>query len=187
MKSKITITAVIFTLGFVTLPLVWGDSDFRWTDAEHYRGKSSGVNAPDNERYKAECASCHMAYPPGLLPARSWEKIMTNLDNHFGDNAVLDAKSLDSISQFLVSNSADQSDYRRSQSFNNSIKSGEVPERITETRYFLHKHDEVPARMVQDNPKVGRFSNCIACHAAADKGHFNEDDIRIPGFGRWDD
>jgi mono/diheme cytochrome c family protein len=32
--------------------------------------------------YKQECAACHMAYPPGLLPARSWTRIMSGLDKH---------------------------------------------------------------------------------------------------------
>jgi hypothetical protein len=32
--------------------------------------------------YKQECAACHLAYPPGLLPARSWSRIMSGLDKH---------------------------------------------------------------------------------------------------------
>ncbi|MDH5218993.1 MAG: diheme cytochrome c, partial [Gammaproteobacteria bacterium] len=39
--------------------------------------------------YKEECSACHMAYQPGLLPARSWEKMMDNLADHFGENAEL--------------------------------------------------------------------------------------------------
>ena len=30
--------------------------------------------------WKAECGSCHVAYPPQLLPAQSWRKIMARLD-----------------------------------------------------------------------------------------------------------
>jgi hypothetical protein len=61
------------------------------------------------------------------------------------------------------------------------------PPRITQTRYFLRKHDEVPMRLVSGNPKIGSFSNCQACHVGAARGDFDEDDVRIPGVGRWED
>jgi hypothetical protein len=61
------------------------------------------------------------------------------------------------------------------------------PPRITQTRYFLRKHDEVPMRLVSGNPEIGSFSNCQACHVGAAKGSFDEDDVRIPGVGRWED
>ncbi len=37
MKNTLAITAVIFTIGFVTLPIVWGDSDFHWGEIEEYK------------------------------------------------------------------------------------------------------------------------------------------------------
>jgi hypothetical protein len=36
-----------------------------------------------------ECGVCHIAYPPQMLPARSWKKIMAGLADHFGENATL--------------------------------------------------------------------------------------------------
>ena len=41
--------------------------------------------------YKQECAACHMAYPPGMLPASSWSRMMKGLDQHYGTDASLDA------------------------------------------------------------------------------------------------
>jgi hypothetical protein len=38
------------------------------------------------------CGSCHMAFPPQMLPARSWTAIMDGLDKHLGENVVLDAE-----------------------------------------------------------------------------------------------
>lgn len=187
MKSKIAISAVIFTIGVVTLPVVWGDSDFSWGKIEEYEHRSTDVSAIADPVYKEECGGCHMAYPPGLLPARSWTKIMSELDNHFADNAEVDAATNQSITEFLLSNSADKSSYRRSGKFNNSIKSDAVPVRISDTPYFRRKHDEVPDRLVTGNPKVKSFSQCNACHAKAEQGSFNEHDIRIPGYGQWDD
>jgi hypothetical protein len=187
MKSKIAITAVIFTIGVVTLPVVWGDDDFSWGEIEEYKHRSTDVAAIEDPVYKEECGACHMAYPPGLLPARSWTKVMSELDNHFGDNAEVDAEAYQSITEFLLANSADKSSYRRSVKFNNSIESGDTPVRITDTPYFRRKHDEVPDRLVSGNAKVKSFSQCNACHAKAEQGSFNEHDIRIPGYGMWDD
>ncbi len=187
MKHTLAITAVIFTIGTVTLPVVWSDDDFNWREMEEYSHKSTGVAARTNPVYEEECGSCHMVYPPGLLPARSWSKVMSELENHFGDNAELDTETSQSISAFLLTNSADKSDYRRSRKFSASIKTNNVPVRISETPYFRHEHDEIPDRLVSANSKVKSFSQCNACHAKAEQGSFNEHDIRIPGYGEWDD
>ena len=112
---------------------------------------------------------------------------MINLENHFGDNAEVDTKTYRTITRFLLTNSADKSDYRRSKKINQSIHFSDLPVRITETSYFKHKHDEIPARVVSADSEVNSFSQCDACHAKAEQGSFNEHDIRIPGYGRWDD
>lgn len=187
MKSTLAISAVIFTIVVVTLPVVWSDNDFSWQEMEEYSHKSTDIAAVSNPVYKEECGSCHMVYPPGLLPARSWSKIMNELENHFSDNAELDTETNQSISEFLLSNSADKSDYRRSRKFNRSIESNDAPLRISELPYFKHEHDEIPRRLVSANSTVKSFSQCNACHAKAEQGSFNEDDINIPGYGEWDD
>ncbi len=187
MKNTIVITAILFTAGVVTLPIVWGDDDFRWGEIEEYKHRLNNVSAVTNPVYKEECGSCHMAYPPGLLPARSWDKIMLELENHFGDNAEVDTETYKSITQFLLTNSADKSDYRRSKKFSRSINPNNVPVRISETPYFKHKHDKIPTYMVTGNQKVNSFSQCNACHTKAEQGFFNEHNVRIPGYGRWDD
>ena len=37
-----------------------------------------------------ECGACHMVFQPSFLPARSWQKMMEGLKDHFGENAELD-------------------------------------------------------------------------------------------------
>ncbi len=187
MKSTVAITAIIFTLGIVTLPVVFSDTDRGWRSLEDYEHRSTGVAIVEDAVYTEECGSCHMAYPAGLLPARSWEKLMTGLDDHFGDNAELDNKTRQHISDFLQANSADHSNYRRSKKFARSIADNDAPLRITQAPYFKHEHDEIPARLVGPNARVRSFSECNACHTGAEKGSFNEHDINIPGLGRWDD
>ena len=112
---------------------------------------------------------------------------MTELENHFGDNAEIDTETHQSITHFLLTNSAEKSDYRRSIKFSRSININDVPTRITQTPYFKHEHDEIPFRFVTTNPKVNSFSQCDACHTKAEQGSFNEHDVYIPGYGHWDD
>ena len=44
--------------------------------------------------YQQECAACHLAYPPGMLPAPSWKRIMGGLEHHYGTDASLDEASV---------------------------------------------------------------------------------------------
>jgi hypothetical protein len=41
--------------------------------------------------------------------------------------------------------------------------------------------------LVEDNPQVGSFSNCTACHERAEAGSYDEDEVRIAGYGHWED
>ena len=190
MKKQITLSLVLLVIMGLGAQLALSDDD-------HDDGKHSGwrdafkptadVAAVRNPAYRAECGSCHMAYPPGLLPARSWQGIMHGLSDHFGDNAELDPQTLATLTQYLLDNSADQSDYRRSRKIMRSLEQGAAPLRISEVPYIRYKHHELPQAIITANPKVGSLSNCNACHQQAEQGSFRESDILIPGHGRWDD
>ena len=119
--------------------------------------------------YESECASCHMAYPPGLLGQKNWQNIMSGLEKHFGTDASLDLKTQTEITQWLIKNAATKEKY-----------SAFAPEnRITKTSWFISKHDEVKAD-IWKRAGVKSPSNCLACHGDATKGLFNEDQVRIP-------
>ncbi|MEZ5449518.1 MAG: diheme cytochrome c [Thiolinea sp.] len=126
----------------------------------------------ENASWKAECSECHMAYPPNLLPAESWRRLMNNLDNHFGDDASLDAETVTEILGYLEQHAAPA---RRLE----QDAQGEPVIRITETRWFKHEHDEI-SPLVWKRPSVNSASNCAACHTRADRGNFDEDFVRIP-------
>ena len=183
--------ATLLTLGLATAPAV-GDDDRneraqggRWNNLLVVPGLD--VAPVDNPMYEAECGACHFVYQPGLLPARSWERVMEGLDAHFGENAELDAEVRRLITVYLRDNAADRSEYRRSVGITGSLRGGESPLRISETPYFQRKHHEVPARLVSGNEKVGSWSHCDRCHTEAATGSYNEHQVRIPGAGRWDD
>ena len=184
--------ALIGALGAALLAL--GVSGIAWSDHDHARGedrrttelqpRNSGT-AATKDRYRTECGGCHLAYPPRLLAAAGWGRVMGTLSNHFGDDASLDQAASAELLGYLKANAADQGLQARPNAA--APTAAEGPPRITQTRYFLRKHDEVPTRLVSGNPKVGSFSNCQACHGGAAEDDFDEDSVRIPGLGRWED
>ncbi len=150
-------------------------------------GKEPGVAPVENQLYLEECGSCHFPYQPGLLPARSWIKVMAGLEDHFDENAELLEEDAKILTDYLMKNAADDAHYKRSKKIMSSLRSSEAPIRVSKTPYFINKHNELTRNMVQENPKVGSYSKCQACHTKADSGSFSESEILIPGFGAWED
>ncbi len=150
-------------------------------------GKAPGVAPVTNPQYLKECGSCHFPYQPGLLPARSWTKLMAGLEDHFEENAELPLEDVNSLTDYLVKNAADHANYKRSKKIIKSLRLVQIPLRVSETPYFIKKHNKLPRKMVQNNPKVSLISQCEACHTKAEKGSFSEREIQIPGFGGWED
>ena len=140
-----------------------------------------GDDAALAERYLENCADCHFAYPPTMLPQDSWRLTMDNLGDHFGEDAELGVVETKVIRDYLVNNS--QSSLWR---FRHKGE-GDIPMRITELVSFLSEHDEIPKRLVQGNDEVGSFSNCSACHNTEGRRMFDDDDVKIPNYGYWDD
>ena len=119
--------------------------------------------------YKQECAACHMAYPPGMLPASSWSRMMTRLDQHYGTDASLDAAMVRQIGTWLEAHAGT---YKR-------VREAPHQDRITQSAWFERKHRDVePA--VWKRAAVGSPANCMACHTRADQGDFDDDRVRIP-------
>jgi hypothetical protein len=143
----------------------------------------------DNKQYKEECGSCHFAYQPGLLPTKSWEKLLTAeaLSKHFGENAELDKDTLKVIYDYAIANAADKSFHKRSRKIAIATEHVDAPLRITEVRYIKRKHHEIPEKMIKGNKDVKSLSYCDACHTQANKGVFDADTVRIPNFPDWDD
>lgn len=119
--------------------------------------------------YEAECASCHMAYPPGLLSEQSWKNVMSSLSKHFGTDASVDPKTQAEITNWLMKNAATRQKYNET-----------APEnRITKTSWFIRKHDEVKPD-VWKRAGVKSPANCGACHIDAANGIFSEKNIKVP-------
>ncbi len=150
-------------------------------------GRMKEVKPVDNKRYQEECGSCHLAYQPGLLPAKSWEKLLTPeaLHNHFGEVADLDKDTLKEIHDYAVENAADKSHYKRSRKIAVATEDGDAPLRITEVSYIKRKHHSIPEKMIKENKDVRSLSYCDACHTKAAKGVYDNDTVSIPNYPNY--
>jgi len=119
--------------------------------------------------YTQECASCHTAYPPGLLPARSWQRVMNGLDKHYGTDASLDAATLDQIGGWLQAHAGT---YKR-------VRDEPPQDRITRSAWFERKHRKLEPT-VWKLASVNSAASCGACHRGADRGDYNEHDLQFP-------
>ena len=159
----------------VTMPAHADDDGEGWfgerSSSKHggeNRGKPMPV-AQMNAKFRQECSDCHIPYAPGLLPAESWRKIMSGLDKHFGSDASLPVQDNQEITAFLVSHAS------------NRWSAPTAPLRISESAWFKRKHDDHEINpAIWKNPQVKSPANCAACHPRADRGDFNEHDIRMP-------
>ncbi len=115
--------------------------------------------------YATECGACHLAYPPDLLPAASWTKLMASLDRHFGQNAELDDEGRATLERWLVERAGRDGGER-------------APLRITERTWFRREHRKVQGAAAR--PQVGSLANCAACHPGAERWDFEEDRVKIP-------
>ena len=119
--------------------------------------------------YQQECAACHLAYPPGMLPAPSWNRIMGGLERHYGTDASLDAATVSQIGIWLNANAGT---YKR-------VAEAPPEDRITRSVWFERKHRRIDAQ-VWKHASVKSAANCMACHGGAEKGRFDDDELRFP-------
>lgn len=137
--------------------------------ADDDEGGGRGRRVPLLPQYKQECAACHLAYPPGMLPPASWKRLMGNLPNHYGTDASLDSATVKTLFAWLGANAG--ADRR--------VSEDPPQDRITRSAWFIRQHDEVGSA-VWKRASIKSAANCAACHTRADQGDFNEHAVRIP-------
>jgi hypothetical protein len=144
--------------------------------SEHY-GKRA-LTAVTNATYKEKCGACHFAYQPGLLPSGSWKKVLSRLEDHFGEAVEVNIGEKKIIAGYLEPNAAEYSSAKRSIKIMKCLGS-QTPMRITEIGYVRKKHREIRPEVFK-RKSIGSFSNCIACHKTAEKGIYDDDHVSIP-------
>ena len=199
-KTIFFICLVCGTLCFTPLFLAYADDDHKekrwyhkvldWDDDDdddqhrkrtrkrHRDHDGSYLKPVSNPTYEAECGECHFLYQPELLPSASWMKTLDQLDDHFGEEIELDPDSIKIISDYLKSNGAENSSAKRAVKIMRSLVN-HVPLRITDIPYIREKHHELNPEVFK-RESIGSLSNCIACHTTAEKGIYEDDNVKIP-------
>ncbi len=199
-KTIFFICLVCGTLCFTPLFLAYADDDHKekrwyhkvldWDDDDdddqhrkrtrkrHRDHDGSYLKPVSNPTYEAECGECHFLYQPELLPSASWMKTLDQLDDHFGEEIELDPDSIKIISDYLKSNGAENSSAKRAVKIMRSL-GNHVPLRITDIPYIREKHHELNPEVFK-RESIGSLSNCIACHTTAEKGIYEDDNVKIP-------
>jgi hypothetical protein len=122
-----------------------------------------------------ECGACHMVFQPSFLPARSWQKMMEGLKDHFGENAELDEATAKRITEYLTANAGDRGSFGGRAM--RGLSASETPLRISELPWFVRKHEKhgriSPPALQRAHAKSK--SDCAACHPAAAKGYYEDD------------
>lgn len=106
------------------------------------------------ELYLENCAGCHIALPPAVLPTQTWKEILQD-SQHYGTQIppLIDPPRL------LVWNYLQK--FSRSQA-----KEEETPYRLDDSRYFKALHPKVKlARPIQ-------ITSCVSCHPSAAQYNF---------------
>lgn len=138
-----------------------------------------GRTLADNAQWREECSSCHMAFHPSLLPSRSWVRLMAQQHDHFGSDLYLDEATTAALLTFMRANAADQHATEAAYKIEQSIQPGAAPLRMTETPYWVKKHQDItPAEWL--SPAIKSRTNCAACHQDADAGTFEDGAMRLP-------
>jgi len=91
------------------------------------------------------------------------------LDRHFGVDASVDPALARDLAAFAEQQAG----------VPERLGADAAAPRITTTRWFARKHDDVPTAVWQRS-SIRSPANCAACHAGADAGDFRERNIRIP-------
>jgi len=131
--------------------------------------ESENITVPDNPKWKEECGSCHVAYPPQLLTSGDWQRLMGKLDQHFGTNATLEPGDNREILDFLRDNSGTAW----------GGKSSDSGLRVSDTQWFIRKHRKISIKIWMD-AAVKTAANCPACHVNAEREDWSRQSIHIP-------
>jgi hypothetical protein len=186
-KGLFLAISLFLTINF--LNMVFADDDHQ-RKRHRYRGGSQKIEDKDNlnrdshfkpvtnQTYRKTCGECHFVYQPGLLPSASWLNILNRLDDHFGEEIEVDSNRLKIISNYLSSYAAETSSAKWAVKIMRCLGK-QVPGAITDIPYIRKKHRKISANVLK-RKSIGSLSNCSACHTTAEKGIYEDDDVKIP-------
>ena len=115
-----------------------------------------------------ECGSCHLAYPPSLLPLRSWERTLQEQEKHFGEDLSLSQASAATLLKAAAVPPPSWAAWKLAQ----SVPAAEAPLRISEIGFWREVHHALPDAQFKP-PRANGRHDCEACHRDAASGIFH--------------
>lgn len=181
-RHRITVlTAVASVFVGVALASVAEDHERhrRGRHREHSREQmENAVPAVDNPTYQDVCGACHFPLPPGLLPARSWQRLLAGTENHFGQQLGLEAGQLAQLDAYLTEHAAERTASELAQDILRSVGSS-TPLRVTDVPEIRREHRRLD-QSVFERPDVAGRADCPACHRMTEAGIYSDDTVEIP-------
>lgn len=106
------------------------------------------------ELYLENCATCHIALPPAVLPTQTWKNLLQD-SQHYGATI----KPLVDPGRILV--------WRYISTFSRPHKKDErTPYRVNSSRYFKALHPQVKL------PSPAKIGSCVSCHPGVSEYNF---------------
>lgn len=107
-----------------------------------------------HELYLENCASCHIALPPAVLPTQTWQQVLQD-SQHYGTQL----PPLINPPRLLI--------WKYLQYFSRPYaKEEQTPYRVDESRFFKALHPQVKL------PRPVEISGCVSCHPGAAQYNF---------------
>ena len=172
----------LILLAALAVSLAAGAADDRF-DKKGSPDSMMGFLAARDAVYVKECGSCHFAYSPGLMPARSWMRVLERIEKHFGESVQLDPAARAKLLAYLTANAADVSPYEGSKIFMERVPASQTPYRLSNVLRFREYHTVIREVIsTKTKVKVRTLTNCNACHQKADDGSFALTELYVPGL-----
>jgi hypothetical protein len=107
------------------------------------------------ELYIENCASCHVALPPEVLPTETWRRLLLEPQEHYGQK----------LEPMIGPSLLVMWDYMRAFSRPQLTKEA-VPYRVSESRFFKALHPRVKF------PQPVKIGSCVTCHPGASQFNY---------------
>ena len=172
------LTAIVMVTAMAISTTMYFRGYISQTDAKPFIPFSSPP-LPSNATWETECGECHLAFHPTLLPARSWQLMMQQQENHFEEDLAYDEDVVLELTNFMVNFASESGLTEPANKISRSVPLENIPLRITETQYWKRKHSNI-ADKYWNAPSVKSKTNCAACHLDASKGRFEDSNMRLP-------
>ncbi|MDO6827517.1 cytochrome C [Poseidonibacter sp. 1_MG-2023] len=101
---------------------------------------------------------------------------MSELENHFGDDASLEKEDYNNVLAFLLKNSAEEVTMEASKKILDSIGNKDIIA-ISQTSFWKKRHEDIP-KSIFKHEKIKSKANCKACHTDIERGLIEDENIK---------